>query len=176
MSGIERLETTNLSLNQQLSSLQLQLEENQNRISDLKEKNKILKLSASLQGKGEDTKATKQQINELVREVDKCIALLNKVICRSMESLKIKVNVANRTYPLTINRKDEEQVRKAVKVIEERLKVYEKSFAARDTQDLLSMCLLEMAVKISTDEQKVKVDVSVEQQLQTLESLLDKSL
>lgn len=93
-----------------------------------------------------------------------------------MESLKIKVNVANRTYPLTINRKDEEQVRKAVKVIEERLKVYEKSFAARDTQDLLSMCLLEMAVKISTDEHKVKVDVSVEQQLQTLESLLDKSL
>lgn len=71
-------ETTNLSLNQQLSSLQLQLEENQNRISDLKEKNKILKLSSSLQGKGDDTKATKQQINELVREVDKCIALLNK--------------------------------------------------------------------------------------------------
>ena len=71
-------ETTNLSLNQQLSSLQLQLEENKNRISDLKEKNKILKLSASLQAKGEDTKATKQQINELVREVDKCIALLNK--------------------------------------------------------------------------------------------------
>lgn len=71
-------ETTNLSLNQQLSSLQLQLEENRNRISDLKEKNKILKLSVSLQGKGEDTKATKQQINELVREVDKCIALLNK--------------------------------------------------------------------------------------------------
>ena len=71
-------EATILSLNQQLSSLQLQLEEKQNRISDLKEKNKILKLSASLQGKGEDTKATKQQINELVREVDKCIALLNK--------------------------------------------------------------------------------------------------
>ena len=45
-----------------------------------------------------------------------------------MESLKIKVTVANRTYPLTIKREDEEQVRKAVKVIEERLKVYEKSF------------------------------------------------
>lgn len=71
-------ETTISSLNQQLSILQSQLEENQNRISDLKEKNKILKLSASLHGKGVDTKATKQQINELVREVDKCIALLNK--------------------------------------------------------------------------------------------------
>ncbi|MBJ11303.1 MAG: cell division protein ZapA [Flavobacteriales bacterium] len=93
-----------------------------------------------------------------------------------MESLKIKVIVANRTFPLTIKRKDEEQVRKAVKVIEERLKVYEKSFAARDTQDLLSMCLLEMSVKVLTDEQKVKVDSSVEEQLQMLESLIDEQL
>ena len=93
-----------------------------------------------------------------------------------MESLKIKVIVANRTFPLTIKREDEEQVRKAVKVIEERLKVYEKSFAARDTQDLLSMCLLEMSVKVLTDEQKVKVDSSVEKQLQMLESLIDEQL
>ena len=93
-----------------------------------------------------------------------------------MESLKIKVTVANRTYPLTIKRNEEEQVRKAVKVIEERLKVYEKNFAARDTQDLLSMCLLEMSVKVLTDEQKVKVDSSVEEQLQMLESLIDEQL
>ena len=93
-----------------------------------------------------------------------------------MESLNIKVTVANRTYPLTIKREDEEQVRKAVKVIEERLMVYEKSFAARDTQDLLSMCLLEMSVKVLTDEQKVKVDSSLEEQLQMLESLIDEQL
>ena len=93
-----------------------------------------------------------------------------------MESLKIKVTLANRTYPLTIKREDEEQLRKAVKVIEERLKVYEKSFAARDTQDLLSMCLLEMSVKVLTDDQKVKVDSSVEKQLQMLESLIDEQL
>ena len=93
-----------------------------------------------------------------------------------MESLNIKVTVANRTYPLTIKREDEEQVRKAVNVIEERLIVYEKSFAARDTQDLLSMCLLEMSVKVLTDEQKLKVDSSIEEQLQMLESLLDKEL
>ena len=93
-----------------------------------------------------------------------------------MESLKIKVIVANRTYPLTIKREDEEQVRKAVKMIEERLKVYENSFAARDTQDLLSMCLLEMSVKVLTDEQKVKVDSSFEEQLQKLESLIDEQL
>ena len=93
-----------------------------------------------------------------------------------MQQLKIKVKVANRLYPLTINRKDEESVRKAVKNIEDRLKLYESKFEARDTQDLLSMCLLEMAVKLHVDEQKVKVDSSVEDQLLAIESIIDRHL
>ena len=80
-----------------------------------------------------------------------------------MEQLKIKVTVANRAYPLTINRKDEEGVRKAVKNIEDRLKLYESKFEARDTQDLLSMCLIEMAVKVFADDKKVKVDSRLEE-------------
>lgn len=93
-----------------------------------------------------------------------------------MQQLKIKVKVANRLYPLTINRKDEEGVRKAVKNIEDRLKLYESKFEARDTQDLLSMCLLEMAVKLHVDEQKVKVDSSVEDQLLAIESIINRHL
>jgi cell division protein ZapA len=93
-----------------------------------------------------------------------------------MQQLKIKVTVANRVYPLTINRKDEEGVRKAVKTIEDRLKLYEAKYEARDTQDLLSMCLLEMAVKVLGDEQKVKVDSSLEDQLLAMESIIDSHL
>ena len=93
-----------------------------------------------------------------------------------MQSLKIKVSIANRVYPLTIKREDEEGVRKAVKVIEERLKVYENNFEARDTQDLLSMCLLEMSVKLLADEKKVMVDSSIENNLNALESLIDQQL
>ena len=43
-----------------------------------------------------------------------------------MESLKIKVSVANRVYPLTIKRTEEEDIRKAVKIIEDRLKFMSK--------------------------------------------------
>jgi cell division protein ZapA len=93
-----------------------------------------------------------------------------------MKELKIKVTVANRVYPLTIRREDEEGVRKAVKTIEDRLKIYESRFEARDTQDLLSMCLLEMAVKVLGDEQKVKVDGSLEDKLLAMESIIDKHL
>tara|TARA_B100000963_G_C22526774_1_gene625687 strand:+ start:378 stop:659 length:282 start_codon:yes stop_codon:yes gene_type:complete len=90
-----------------------------------------------------------------------------------MQQLKIKVTVANRAYPLTINRKDEEDVRKAVKNIEDRLKLYESKFEARDTQDLLSMCLIEMAVKVFADDKKVKVDSSLEEKLLKIESIID---
>ena len=93
-----------------------------------------------------------------------------------MRELKIKVTVANRVYPLTIRREDEEGVRKAVKTIEDRLRIYESRFEARDTQDLLSMCLLEMAVKVLGDEQKVKVDSSLEDKLLAMESIIDKHL
>ena len=90
-----------------------------------------------------------------------------------MQQLKIKVTVANRVYPLTINRKDEEGVRKAVKTIEDRLKLYEAKFEARDTQDLLSMCLIEMAVKVFADDKKVKVDSRLEEKLLKIESIID---
>ena len=93
-----------------------------------------------------------------------------------MQQLKIKVNVANRVYPRTINRNDEEGVRNAVKNIANRLKIYEAKFEARDTQDLLSKCLLEMAIKLIGDEQKVKVDSSFEDQLLEIESYIDSNL
>ena len=51
-----------------------------------------------------------------------------------------------------------------------------KNFEARDTQDLLSMCLLEMSVKLLADDKKVKVDSSIENNLNALESLIDQHL
>ena len=64
--------------NQKVDVLSKQLDEHNQTIQQLNEKNKVLKLSSSFQGKQGDNKAAKQKINELVREIDKCIALLNK--------------------------------------------------------------------------------------------------
>lgn len=47
-------------------------------IKDLEEKGKVLKLSKSLSTTNENTTELKLKINELIREVDKCISLLNK--------------------------------------------------------------------------------------------------
>jgi len=93
-----------------------------------------------------------------------------------MQKLKIKVKIANRVFPLTISRNEEEGIRKAVKAIEDRLKIYESRFEAKDTQDLLSMCLLEMSVKLFQDDQKLKVDGNLEDKLLAMESVIDHHL
>jgi predicted nuclease with TOPRIM domain len=55
------------------SQLSLQAAE----LAKLKETNKVLKLSESVRTKG-DAREANLKINELVREIDKCIAQLNR--------------------------------------------------------------------------------------------------
>ena len=54
------------------------LAEKQEIINGLEEKIKFIKMSKVVSSSNEDNKKTKQKINEYVREIDKCIALLNK--------------------------------------------------------------------------------------------------
>lgn len=64
------------------------------------------------------------------------------------EKLKIKLSIADRIYPLTIDPTQEEGLRKAAKNIEQLAKKFEQSYAVRDKQDVLAMCALQFASKI----------------------------
>ena len=62
-----------------------------------------------------------------------------------MSELSIKVVIGGRTYPLTINREDEEKIRKSVSEIEKNIKNLKENYAVNDMQDLLAMTALEYA-------------------------------
>jgi predicted nuclease with TOPRIM domain len=62
---------------EKVSAMREALEAKDARIAQLEEAQKTLKLAKSLSGAGENTEA-KLKINELVREIDKCIALLHR--------------------------------------------------------------------------------------------------
>lgn len=64
------------------------------------------------------------------------------------EKLKIKLSIADRVYPLTIDPAQEEGLRKAAKNIEQLAKKFESNYAVRDKQDVLAMCALQFASKI----------------------------
>ena len=91
--------------------------------------------------------------------------------------LKIKLSVADRVYPLTINPDQEEGLRKAAKKIEAMIKRFEQSYAVRDKQDVLAMCALQFAAQV---EQKVidsdNDQVDVEKRLQALNQYLTEEL
>jgi len=63
---------------QGIENIKQELIEKKEIIKELEDKIKLVKLSRVVSSSGDDNKRTKQKINEYVREIDKCIALLNK--------------------------------------------------------------------------------------------------
>jgi chromosome segregation ATPase len=59
-------------------ALETKLGESEKKIKELEIKNERFRLSGALLGEGENAGEAKRKINELVREIDKCIALLNR--------------------------------------------------------------------------------------------------
>lgn len=60
--------------------------------------------------------------------------------------ISIKVLIGGRSYPLRIHWKNEEQVRKAAKLINTRLEKYMDKVSFKDHQDLLAFVALDFAV------------------------------
>ena len=92
-------------------------------------------------------------------------------------TLKIKLSIANRVYPLTIHPNQEEGLRKAAQKIDTMIKKFEQSYSVRDKQDVLAMCALQFASQV---EQKVidkdNMSEEVQNKLYALDELLKQSL
>ena len=83
--NIDKLKDQYLGLKQEVNLLQgekvrllKQLEDAAQSYVALNEQFKVYKLSRSFAGEGENNSETKKKINQIVREIDKCIALLNR--------------------------------------------------------------------------------------------------
>ena len=74
----ENAKSQNEKLQNEKEELSKMLEERKMELKSLQEKNKTIKLAKSLLDTNEDSHEVKLKINEMVREVDKCIAFFNK--------------------------------------------------------------------------------------------------
>ncbi|MFT5964383.1 MAG: cell division protein ZapA (FtsZ GTPase activity inhibitor) [Flavobacterium sp.] len=93
------------------------------------------------------------------------------------EKLKIKISIADRVYPLTVELSQEEGLRSASKKIDVMMKQFEENYAVRDKQDVLAMCALQFA---SQSEQK-QIDNSINgeetiDRIKKINALLDQYL
>ena len=89
-----------------------------------------------------------------------------------MEELSIKVNIAGRTYPLTIKRSEEETVRKAAKMLNDNMAHLEANYAVRDKQDLLAMTALQYAQEVMDGKVGTVDDSAVVELLEELDNKL----
>ncbi len=77
------------------------------------------------------------------------------------ESLKIKVTIAGRIYPIKVNSINEEEgMRKAAKNINDLVTKFEKNYAVSDKQDVLAMCALQFASLIEINAINKDQDIS----------------
>lgn len=72
----ETIEKENIKLKEQISDLQIINEELKKELKNLQEKNNFLKIAKSLTINEEERNELKINIEEMEREVEKCIALL----------------------------------------------------------------------------------------------------
>lgn len=72
------LEEENRSLKEKLKNSEIEIENQKKSIESLEESNKLIKLAKNFSATGTDKFDTKIKINELVKEIDRCIDLLNE--------------------------------------------------------------------------------------------------
>lgn len=83
------------------------------------------------------------------------------------DKLSIRVNVADRYYPLKVESENEERIRKAARMINEKVLQYKQRYVDKDIQDFLAMAALQYVIRLIEIEDNASDD-TLEQGLREL--------
>jgi cell division protein ZapA (FtsZ GTPase activity inhibitor) len=79
------------------------------------------------------------------------------------DKLSIKINIAEQYYPLKVNRDEEERIRKAAKLINDKLLQYKQTYSEKDMKDFLAMVSLHYATRfLELEEQTNEIPIKEE--------------
>jgi cell division protein ZapA len=94
-----------------------------------------------------------------------------------MDELSISVLIADRSYKLAVEKEQEELVRKAVRMIDNRIKEYSNNYAYKDKQDLVAMVALEYTISyLRMERNNAEKEDHLEKQLVTLDTTFNEFL
>jgi cell division protein ZapA (FtsZ GTPase activity inhibitor) len=92
------------------------------------------------------------------------------------DKLSIRVNVADRYYPLKVEREDEEKIRRAARMINEKVLQYKQRYTDKDVQDFLAMAALQYVIRLIEEEEKLSSDYlpdAIKELTQKIEAVLE---
>jgi cell division protein ZapA (FtsZ GTPase activity inhibitor) len=94
----------------------------------------------------------------------------------TQERIHRDVVIANRTYPLKIDKNDEEKILSIVKSVNHKIEQLKASYDAKDNQDYLAMCLLQLYTHqtsaVSQQHTSSAPELNLEPQIEKIERLL----
>ena len=94
-----------------------------------------------------------------------------------MDEININISIMDKPYRLSVARADEEKVRKAASLINERVKYYAKHYTYKNDQDLLAMTALQLAATVvKHEEENAFKDRHLERKLNEMNALLSDQL
>jgi len=95
-----------------------------------------------------------------------------------MGDLSIKIKIADREYPMKVPPEEEESIRIAGKLLNEKLKFFQEQFGrVDDRQDLFAMVALDCMIEnLQIKDGQKQRDQFLEQKVKTLNGLLNDSL
>lgn len=92
------------------------------------------------------------------------------------ELIPINVLIGDRTYRIRIAPRDEEVVRKTLKLINDKILEFKTMFAGKDMQDYVAMVVLWYATEQKAGDSQSLIDNETGSQLLGIEKLLDRML
>ncbi len=90
-----------------------------------------------------------------------------------MGELSIKIRIADKEYPMKIDPEDEERIRLAGKMLNERLIKYKDQFGLEDKQDLLAIVAFDCFVEILQKENNLSsIEENITAKIDYIESII----
>ncbi len=94
-----------------------------------------------------------------------------------MGELSVKLKIADREYPMRVKSEEEARVRKAGKLINDKLRTYREQFGIDDKQDLLAMVAFDFLMeKLNSEVEHTQVDQGAMDQLHNISEKIAQAL
>jgi len=94
-----------------------------------------------------------------------------------MGEIAIRIRIGDREYPMKVEADDEEQIRKAARMVNDKLRQYKDRFGTNDKQDLLAMVAFDAFMeKIDHEKARYCTEAVVSERIGNLNKLLNRAL
>jgi cell division protein ZapA len=94
-----------------------------------------------------------------------------------MGELSIKIRISDRDYPMRVDASEEERIRIAGKLINEKLKHFREQFGIDDKQDLLSMTVFDAVMeKLKSDQTTTDNESILQYKIEHIDRILSEAL